>query len=488
MRTFRNAFIVCLLSALACAAGLRAQQKSSEQATGQTQEQPDAPIPAYHSPLASQSGSQDDQTANDSQKIVPDNRSLAGAQELSLGSPETSRSYWQPHVDVTGTADSNALGGNTGWTTYTTILGGIDLHKISGHSDLTVGYVGGESISNDGSIGDSVIQQLNFAEKVSSGRLTLSFLDHLDYLPQASLGSGYGGSGLALPGGGSLGLQAGLTPIDSVLTTRGQRVDNSFLTQADVNLTPRSSVTVVGGYTLLDYLDNSLNLLNYTTATGQAGYNRQVSRKNKVAVFYRFNAIRYSNVNQSINDNVVQVSYGRAVTGRLAFQAAAGPEYTTFSIPILTNTAGTTTSSSQLNWSANTSLTYQLRRMSLAGTYFHGVSAGSGVFSGSVSDTVTVSLSKQLSRTLSGGINGGYAKNRALAIPGFAIFNQSYNYSFGGVTLSRPFGRSMNLYLSYTAQYQTSNVGFCAGVTCGTSVVLHLISAGFHWQTRPMLF
>src|ERR1700690_1658348 len=140
MRTFRNAFIVCLLSALVGAAGVRAQQQSSQQAAGQTQEQPDAPIPAYHSPLASQSGSQDDQTANDSQKIVPDNRSLAGAQELSLGSPETSRSYWQPHVDVTGTADSNALGGNTGWTTYTTILGGIDLHKISGHSDLTAGY------------------------------------------------------------------------------------------------------------------------------------------------------------------------------------------------------------------------------------------------------------------------------------------------------------------------------------------------------------
>src|ERR1700690_2381438 len=79
MRTFRNAFIVCLLSALAGVAGVRAQQKSSQPASGQTQEQPDAPIPAYHSPLAVQSGDQDGQTADDSQKIVPDNRSLAGA-------------------------------------------------------------------------------------------------------------------------------------------------------------------------------------------------------------------------------------------------------------------------------------------------------------------------------------------------------------------------------------------------------------------------
>jgi hypothetical protein len=311
----------------------------------------------------------------------------------------------------------------------------------------------------------------------------------MDYLPQASLGyGGYGGSGLSLPGGGTLGLQPGLAPIDAVLTTRGQRIDNSFLTQADVNLTRRSSFTVLGGYSLLHYFDNSLNLLNSTTATAQAGYNRKVSAKDTFAVFYRFSGFRYSDINQSINDNVVQFSYARRVTGRLAFQIAAGPEYSLFTTPILTNNAGTATSSSQLNWSLSTSLTYQLKRASVAASYFHGVSAGSGVLSGSVTDTVTVNVSRQLSRTFSGGITGGYARNRALAIPGYGVYNQSYNYSFAGANLSHPWGRSMNLFLSYQAQYQDSNVGFCAGVTCGTDVLVHLISVGFNWHTRPMLF
>jgi len=299
---------------------------------------------------------------------------------------------------------------------------------------------------------------------------------------------GYGGSGLSLPGGGTLGLQPGLAPIDAVLTTRGQLIDNSFLTQADVNLTRRSSFTVLGGYSLLHYFDNSLNLLNSTTATAQAGYNRKVSAKDTFAVFYRFSGFRYSDINQSINDNVVQFSYARRVTGRLAFQIAAGPEYSLFTTPILTNNAGTATSSSQLNWSLSTSLTYQLKRASVAASYFHGVSAGSGVLSGSVTDTVTVNVSRQLSRTFSGGITGGYARNRALAIPGYGVYNQSYNYSFAGANLSHPWGRSMNLFLSYQAQYQDSNVGFCAGVTCGTDVLVHLISVGFNWHTRPMLF
>jgi len=483
MPTFRNSFVAGLLLALSWVSSTPAQQKPSQQAPAQSQDTSVAPIPAYHSPLASQADNGADQNLDASERIVPDDRALAGAEALTLGSSETSRSYWQPHVDLSGSADSNALGQNSGWTTYTSILGGVNVHKISGHSDLTVGYAAGGNFSNDGSIGNSVVQQLNFAEKITVRRVTLSFLENMNYLPQASLGYGLqtGVDGTAL--------QPGLAPLDSVLTTRGQRIDNSFLAEADVHLSPRSSVTMVGGYSLLHYFDNQPNVLNSTTATAQGGYNRQVSAKDTIAVLYRFSDFRYGNgISQTINDNAVQVSYGRRVTGRLALQFGGGPEITFFSSPILNNSAGTSTSASQVNFSASASLTYQLRRAALGGSYFRGVSTGSGVSAGSVTDTVSANLSKQLTRTVAGKINGGYARNRALAIPGFGIYNQSYNYAFAGASLSRPWGRSMNVFVSYQAQYQYSNVGFCAGVTCGTSVVVHLISVGWHWQARPMLF
>ena len=81
----------------------------------------------------------------------------------------------------------------------------------------------------------------------------------------------------------------------------------------------------MGGYSLLHYFDN--NLLNYGDASFQAGYNYQISRKNTVAVSYNFSAFRYSNVDQSLNLNTIQGSYARRVTGKLAFQISAGPQF-----------------------------------------------------------------------------------------------------------------------------------------------------------------
>jgi hypothetical protein len=154
----------------------------------------------------------------------------------------------------------------------------------------------------------------------------------------------------------------------------------------------------------------------------------------------------------------------------------------------LTGSGVTSASSSTLSWSLGSTLTYRVRRGSVGLSYFHGVSGGSGVFAGALSDTVTGSLSHQISRTLNLAINGGYARNSALAVPGFATVGQAYDYWFGGARLTRPWGRSMNLFLSYEGQFQNSNFSFCAGVLCKTSLVRHLISVGFSWRARPMLF
>jgi len=110
------------------------------------------------------------------------------------------------------------------------------------------------------------------------------------------------------------------------------------------------------------------------------------------------------------------------------------------------------------------------------------------VQAGSENDNLTATFSRRLTRTVTGNINGGYSRNKALAFPGFGIFNQSYNYAFAGASISRPWGRSLSLFASYQAQYQYSNDSFCVGSTCGFNVLAHLISVGLHWQSRPLLF
>ena len=488
MRTIRRTIWAAVwmmgMTPTAALAQQQSQQPPADQAA--------APVPAYRSPLASAAGNGDDEgLIADPNRLIPDSRSLTGAEQFSLGELANKHSYWQPHVDFTSTADSNGLSSttNTGWTTWSTFYGGIDLHRIAGNSDLSLLYSGGASISNDGSSNNGIVQNMQFAEKLAYRRATISLLDQLNYLPETGSGSQFGNLGTPL-GSGSIGLQPGLLPGQSILTTRGQRLSNSFVPEVDVRLTGRESLTFVGNYQVLHYFDN--NLLNYYSAGVQAGYNRQMTRNDTVALSYGFNAYRYSNFNQSIDDHVVHLSYGRRVTGKLAFQISAGPEYTSSEAPITgtSSTAATSSSTSRLSWSLNTSLTYQLRRTNLGLTYAHGVGGGSGVQAGSVADTVTGSASRQLSRTFSGSWNLSYGRNNGLTVtgPSTTTANQTFDYWSSNVGLSHSMGRTVNLGLYYLLQYQNSNTPFCVGPTCGSSLVRHEISFSLGWHERPIPF
>jgi hypothetical protein len=456
----------------------------------QADSQSNPPIPAYHSPLAGVDNDADDNSSARDQQLRPDTRPLAGAQDLSLGVPPETHSYWQPHADITATVGSNALSANnqSGWATYTSLLGGIDLHRMSGNSNLTLSYVGGGTLTNNGSIGNSVTQELTASEKLSFHRSVFSFFEDLLYVPETSFG--YGGlGGIALPGGGSTGLQNPFLPGQSILTVRGQRLSNSFIAEDDIHLTSKSSLTFVGGYSLLHYFDNAL--LDFGDIIFQGGYNHTLTREDTIAVFYRFSGYRYSNFNQSINDNSVQVSYGRRVTGRLAFRVAGGPDVASFAVPITSGAGGTTTNSTtQFYFTLNTSLNYQLKRTNLGLAYNHGLSGGSGVLAGSKLDTVSGSVTRQLSRSFSGVWNLGYARNEGRLVAGgtAAPTTQTFDYWFTGVHIGHPLGRTINLFLYYELQYQNSNSAFCLGTTCNTSYVRNQISFGLGWRKQPIPF
>lgn len=471
--------------------GARAQQPNQDQAQGQAQgqaqpqDQPQpqgpyqAPIPAYRSPFA---GNNVDQAP---QELTPDTRPLAGVQTLSLGIPE-SHTYWQPSASVTSNGVSNGFGPTGGWTTYTDIIGGLALHNTSGRSDMALSYVGGGQISSGTGTSNSVIQELGFLDNLSWERTTLSLFEQASYIPET--GFGYAGiGGLAIPGGNPVILQPGFGVTGTILTVPTQQLENSSLVEVDTKLSARSSLTFVGGYSLLHFFD--VNLLDTNDTIFQAGYNRNLNRKDTIAVLYRFNAFRFGSNNQTINDNLAQLSYARRVTGRLAFQAGAGPEISFFGMPVFTGpgTSGTP-SSTLLNWSASTSLNYQLEQSLLAVSYIHGVTGGAGVFTGSIGDTLTGSISHQFARTIGGGFTTGYARNHALATVGAPTLNQTFDYWFGEATLTHPMGRTANLALSYEERYQASNAAFCVGLACSTSLDIHQVSVGLSWQAAPIVF
>jgi hypothetical protein len=469
-----------------------AQQQADAPQDQQQGQQASQPIPAIRSPLASAADNGDQDEAPGPQQMQPDTRSLTGVEDLSLGSMALEHSYWQPHAAVSETVDSNpgsTTTGNGSWGTWTSLLGGVDIHRISGVSDLMVSYTGGGMFSTgNSSASNGVIQELNFKDKFLFRRSVLSVFDQVSYLPESSFGfAGTAGAGVPGVGSGS-GQGSGFNPGQSILTPEGQNLSNAFAVELDTKLTPRSSLTFVGGYSLLHYFDN--NLLNYGDASFQVGYNYLMTRKDTVAVSYNFSAIRYSNVNQSLNLNTIQGSYARRITGRLAFQISAGPQFASSRNPITSTTTSTipgTISSSQLYWTLNTSLRYQLKHAQLSATYNHGVSAGSGVLAGAETDMATGTFSQRVSRTFTVDINGGYSRNQGIAGPAGSEA-QTYSYWFSGVNLTHPFGRSLDMFMNYQFQYQDANTSGCTGSVCSTNTIRHQIMFGVNLHKQPIPF
>jgi hypothetical protein len=468
---------------------VRAQQQQEPPDTQQGQQQgqqPAAPIPAIRSPLA---GATDNGDTNDTQELTPDTRSLTGAEDLSLGTMAPTHSYWQPHLSVSVTVDSNPeySTGSSDWTTWSSLLGGVDIHHISGVSDMLVSYTGGGMFSNSGEAENGVIQQLGFTDKFKFRRSTFSVFEQLGYLPESSFGfAGLAGAGL--PGGIGTGLGNGFTPGQSILTPRGQTLTSSTALEFDTKLTPRSSLTFVGGYSLLHYFQN--DLANYGGVNIQAGYNYQLTRKDTIAISYLFNGIRYSNLAQSINANTIQGSYGRRVTGRLAFQIAAGPQFVSSTSPITSSTSTTssgTSSVSALYWALNSSLTYQFRRASLGASYNHGVTGGSGLLAGAETDIVSGSVNKQVTRTFNLSWSSGYSRNKGFAL-GSTATSQTYGYWFTGVNVAHPFGRSLDAFMNYQLQYQNTDDNTCVGAGCSASVTRNQIAFGVNWHKQPIPF
>lgn len=473
------------------------QQQQQQQQQTQTQgqaaqpqqstEQPMQPIPAYHSPLAGLAGGNDQPQETNPEDLTPDTRPLAGAQDLGLGMPRTEHSFWEPSFNVISTFDSNPLSstGSGGWVAYTNLLASLDIHRVSTASDLSVTYLGGGSVSSDSSLGNTVIQQFGLSDRISLRRNVISIFEDLSYIPEA--GFGYGGfGGLSFPGGVDLGLQNGLAPDESIITAQTQRISNSSIIQLDTSLTPRSSLTFMGGYSLLHffgagYFDSGDGLF-------QAGYNYQLTRQDTIAVLDNFSAYRYGELNESINDDRVNFAYARRVTGRLAFQIAGGPEFASIQVPPSASGTGTNpgtglTSGTKLYWSLHSGLTYGLRRGGLGLSYDHGVNGGSGVFGGAVGDTVSGNVSRQLSSQLQGRFQFGYSRNT-----GLYTGSQTYSYWFGSGNLYRPLGRSLGVTLAYQVQYQTSNSSFCIGQLCGDSFTRNTISISVGWHEHPLMF
>jgi len=466
--------IVWVAAACFCASPLLAQQEGG-----------DKPRPAARAypPLLDTGDNQQDAEAG-TQKMQPDNLPLIGVQNPTLGTSEIRHSYLVPGIKYSYTVLSNSLSpsGNSGWNTTSFVSGDMSLLEAWNHSLLSANYSGGGFFSTDPIQGNGQYHQLASAYEIDRRKWQMLFVDQFSYLPQTAFGFG-GPGGLALPGiMGTLavplpGLEAAYLPSQTILTTTGPRYSNASAVQLTYAVSPRGSITLAGVYGRLRFSDSGN--VNCDSEILNAGYDYAITRKDTIGLIFLFSAYHYPGNPQAVGDHVGQFVYGRKITGRLALKLAGGPEVTTFRIAI----GGST---QKIVGSGNAALIYAFARSNVAVNYMHGVSGGSGVFTGSTIDAANATWSRQLTRVWNGRVNFGYAKNRPiLSVSG--LTSPVYDVWTAGAGLSRALGRTANFSLAYQSQIQNSNVGVCGNPNCGTNRTVNQVFLTFQWNSRPLI-
>lgn len=421
--------------------------------------------------------------------VVADTLSLAGAQNLTLGKPAYGHGILLPSFGVATAVQTNPYySGKTspsGVVDATYLTGRLALDHSSGHSDLSLDYLGGGAFSSDPILGTSGIQSLRFADSIGWGRWSAMFGDQLSYTSQSPFGfGGLGGTnslGVGLgngPGSGSQ-FRTGFLPNQSILIYGPSQLSNAAIGEVDYSFSHRSSLTLTGAYDKLHFLTGTF--LDSQGVVFQGGYNYQVDRFNSIAVLYRFDRIKVDNITQSLQDQSAELSYARRVTGRLGFQVSAGPDLLVYAAPL----AGPRT---VVSWTAVASLTYRRQRFTSGFSYDHVPTGGSGVLLGAVTDVLWAYMDQPLNREWEGIVITGYSMNHALrqTTPNAAaIALQAW---FTRLEVTRHFRGYGSLYFSYSAFGQTGLASVCSQPGCLASSLNHTVGIGYNWGLRPRLF
>ena len=418
--------------------------------------------------------------------LRPDYTPLTGMLNAGLGFPDVKHSYWVPGVQVASTAQSNLFGPSTtsGWFVTNYVTGDISLLEAWSRSQLALNYTGGGAFSTDSTLGNSGFQQLAFAQSFELNRWIVQIVDEFSQLPQSGWGFGVGTT-LGVPGvGGSLGptipsVGNNYNPNQTIYNGFGPRYSNVAVMQATYQLTRRSSITASGSYAILHFVDPGN--IDTRSLFASLGYNYQLSHKDTIGLFYEFSSIHFPGSPQAYGVQIVSAAYSRKITGRLALSFYGGPQFTSLRVAV-GNTSNT------VNGYGSAFLHYAFKNGGISGSYVHGITGGSGVFTGSILDAFTFSANRRLSRQWSASAHVGYARNsNVVSVPG--VNNPSYDDWYAGVGLSRPIGRNLNVALAYSATFQTHNPGCSSPGTpgCGPSVNTsgQFVTLSFRWHPRP---
>jgi hypothetical protein len=206
----------------------------------------------------------------------------------------------------------------------------------------------------------------------------------------------------------------------------------------------------------------------------QGGYDYLLDPWNSIAFLGNYGKIDYTGTGASTVNYAGALAYGRKITGRLAFQAAVGPQEIRSQGSVLGNF-------NLLYIMAESSLRYERRRGGLSLTFLRGLTQGSGVFEGATGDTVSANAHYRFTRVWTGSLTGGYALNDSLAPVGSQ--RQRFTNWFVGANVGRQVGAHAQLNFNYGVNDQTNPPG-CTTVVCGVAGLQQTGGVTVNWHLR----
>ena len=464
-------------------------------------------------------------TGLDTTTQLSENPPLSSLDEPSFEPGFGARSYIAPKAEVSEAVDtngSNSLSRGTGTSETTRALGAFQLQKLWKIHPLDVDYIGGVDWYDRLSGRAYQIHTLAATQRILWRTGQLALRDSFSYLPEGTFGfnsfgggggfSGLGGlgggvsTGGGIAGGGGGGL-FGSGQFGSIGTE--PRITNMGIVDVTQYLSPRSSVTVAGGYGWTDFLNNPAGFLNSQQTTTQLGYDYQISRRDQIGLLYGFQEFHYpAAAAGSLNVNLWQLVYGHRISGKLNLVMGGGPEWihthqqieallgivpinqpclahppaSVFCIPI---------NHSYLSASARASLMYHVStRTNVRFGYMRYINPGSGFFAGANTDAVSFGMNHSFSRHWSMFTAEGYSRSSRVLSAITAVSNnaRAYHYWFAGAALRRQLGRQFGAFASYQYDAFGFGSGYCSatGSRCHGAYGRNIGLIGLDWTPRPI--
>ena len=459
---------------------------------------------------------------------ISDNPPLSGLDLPSLEPHAAPLSYLQPGATFSETADTNVTNepGANSVRSVTRALGTLTLHRLWSNYDLALDYIGGVGYYNVSGEGFKNLQQLGVDQKITWKRGSLSLRDSFSYLPDGNFGGSYGSLGSA--GISSLGTTAfGSFWGGSSLGAFGleSRITNLALADLQESLTPKSIMTVTGGYAFTHFLGSDLSgqsFIGSSQASFQAAYNRVLTAHTQLALVYGYQGFNFSVEGTAFHTHVVEGLYGRRISGRMDLLLGAGPQFTFIdtqsavcsdpTIPLLLcetfgGTLGTSTvKNTKIGAAVQARWRYQFPRTSLSFNYEQFQTSGSGIFAGAQSYIARLTASRPISRKWTGFVDIGFARNDRVqpltveqvqactntqtstsknACP--ANNATSYNYGFIGGGLHHAFSRSWHGFVSYQFNELAFDDSYCVVKSgCNRISNRQTLTLGLDWTPRPI--